>query len=103
MEKQEDQGWIKASPQAFAKFFKLCNTEQEFRVTFLKHPIETLNENDIEVSKEAVDAIMRNIEYLGTRYKDLAIVPDWEEYGLELLENGWGLWIKDSEHSGLIP
>jgi hypothetical protein len=99
-----EKSWIRASPEALAKFFLKCNTKQEFRQAFLRRPIETLKENNIEVSEEAAKEILRNIETLGIRYKkDLAMIPDWGEYGLELLENGWGLWIRDSEHSGAIP
>jgi hypothetical protein len=100
----ERQGWIKASPKDLADFYLKCNTEQEFREEFLRHPLALLRENNIEVSPEASKEILQNIEYLKKNYElEIGIVPDWEEYGHELLKNGWGLLVKINSRGGSIP
>jgi hypothetical protein len=102
--REEPESWIKASPEALAMFFYNCNKYQEFREEFLRNPKKKLNQNDIFVSPEAEEEIKETIKKLYEKYgSELGMVPDWREYGLELIDNGWGVWIIDSEHSGFVP
>jgi len=100
----DPENWIKASPKALADFYLNCNTKQHFREEFLKDPIRMLKTHGIEVSPKAAEEIKSNVTYLIKKYQtEIGVVPDWGEYGVELLENGWGFWIKATKDPGGIP
>jgi hypothetical protein len=106
MENREEvlKGSIVASPKALADFFKKCNTDSDFRKEFLDKPIITLQNNDIIVGYNVREEIRDQVNWLKENFaKEIGIVPDWGEYGAELLENGWGIWIKAEKDPGAIP
>jgi len=85
-------------------FFLRCNTDNDFRIRFVDHPIETLQQNGIRVDPKAAEEIIHSLGTLKTRFeKDIYLVPlGWENHPWELMKDGWGIVIKGSDR-GAIP
>lgn len=98
---------IKATPEQLADFFYKCNSNQSFRNEFLSQPIDLLRKEGIFVGEDAAKMINRKIKHLKEKYYDeLVTIPDWEEYGHELLNGdfkGLGLLVRINSQGGAIP
>ena len=99
--------FIRATPEQLADFFYKCNKYQSFRDDFLSEPIAKLKEEGIFVGEDAAKLIHKKIEKLKDKYYDeIATIPEWEEYGHELLDGefkGLGLLVKINSKGGAIP
>jgi hypothetical protein len=101
---EQPSNYVKASPKVLASFFYKCNTEKAFRLRFIANPIKTLDDFGIKVGKEAETEIENQVDWLKEKLgTDLGIVPDWGDFGAELLENGWGIRIYPKDDPAAIP